>query len=107
MHLTDKYFKRGESWGTINAEWERLTGNKPGKSTLPNRFPRLKANLACVAANDVAQMLKSEAEVNEQIEAEVKELWGKKWVRVGKHMEDAGTQNYPVSYSAGFLNTPK
>jgi hypothetical protein len=80
----------------INLEWKRITGNMPGKSTLPNRYPRLRANLACVASDDLQQMLNSEAEVNEQIEAEVKDLWNKKWARVGKHMENAGSQNYPV-----------
>lgn len=80
----------------INIEWKRITGNMPGKSTLPNRYPRLKANLACVASDDLQQMLNSEAEVNEQIEAEVRDLWNKKWAKVGKHMEDAGSQSYPV-----------
>lgn len=68
----------------------------PGKSTLPNRYPRLKASLTCVDSDDVEQMLTSEAEINNQIEAEIKDLWNKKWTRVGKHMEDAGKQSYPV-----------
>jgi len=73
-----------------------MTGNKLGKSTLPNRYIRLKANLACVASDDIQQMLQSEAEITEKIEAEYKEALVKKWARVAKHMEDAGAQNYPV-----------
>ncbi|QDS69390.1 hypothetical protein FKW77_004619 [Venturia effusa] len=72
--------ERGEGWNAINEEWKRITGNMPGKSTLPNRYPRLKASLACVA-----------------IEAEIKDMWNKKWARVSKHMEDADKQSYPAA----------
>lgn len=68
----------------------------PGKSTLPNRYPRLKANLACVASDDVAQMMKSEVAISQQIEAEYKDALTKKWARIAKHMEDAGIQTYSV-----------
>ncbi|KAE9977658.1 hypothetical protein EG328_001873 [Venturia inaequalis] len=89
--------ERGEGWGVINEEWKRITGNMPGKSTLPNRYTRVKASLACVASDDVEQMLTSEVEINKQIEAEVKDLWNKKWARIGKQMEDAGKQSYPAA----------
>lgn len=75
----------------------------PGKSTLPNRYTRVKASLACVASDDVEQMLTSEVEINKQIEAEVKDLWNKKWARIGKDMEIAGKQSYPVSCNVNVL----
>lgn len=82
----------------INAEWERITGKKVGKSTLSVRYPRIKASLACVASEDVEQMLASKTKIEETIQAEIKELHNKMWSRVAKDMEEAGKQNYPVSY---------
>jgi hypothetical protein len=73
-----------------------MTGKKPGKSTLSVRYLRLKANISSVAPEHIQQMLQSEAKVTEDIQAEIKDLWGKKWARIGKHMEDAGAQSYPV-----------
>jgi hypothetical protein len=90
--------ERGESYVTINAEWERITGKKVGKSTLSVRYPRIKASLACVASEDVAQMVTSKTKIEEMIQAEIKELHNKMWARVGKDMEEAGTQTYPVSF---------
>lgn len=87
----------GKAWTEINAEWERLTGKKPGKSSLGNRYARLKANLACVATEDIPHLIAAEVEAVQQIEVEVKELWAKKWARVGKIMEEKGAANYPVS----------
>ncbi|KAF2424467.1 hypothetical protein EJ08DRAFT_681861 [Tothia fuscella] len=87
----------GKSWAVIKTEWERLTGNKPGGSTLPNRYARLKANLACVTPVDIPHMMSAETEAVEQIEAEIKELWAKKWARVGKIMEGKGAASYPAA----------
>lgn len=96
--------ERGESYVTINAEWERITGKKVGKSTLSVRYPRIKASLACVASEDVAQMLTSKAKIDEVIQAEIKELHNKMWARVGKDMEEAGNQTYPVSFQHSISN---
>lgn len=69
----------------------------PGKSTLPNRFARIKAAIACVAPEDIAIMVEYEAAVTEEIEAECKDALAKKWTRISKRMEDAVNQTYPVS----------
>jgi hypothetical protein len=89
----------GKPWSEIRAEWEHLTGKKPGASTLNVRFGRLKANLSCVTAEDIPHMMCCEVEVVHQIENEIKDLWNKKWARIGKAMEDKGTASYPVSDS--------
>jgi ADP-heptose:LPS heptosyltransferase len=70
----------------------------PGTSTLPNRYPRVKAAIACVAAEDVQQMLKSVKAIDAAIEAEHKEVMAKKWTRVAKHMKENGVETeYVVS----------
>jgi len=74
-----------------------LTGKKPGGSTLAVRFSRLKANLAAVSETDLPHLVVSEAKAIEEIEAEVADIWAKKWARVSKLMEEAGTTNYSVS----------
>jgi hypothetical protein len=89
--------QKGEPYSKINVEWERITGKKPGKSTLSGRYPRLKANLATVAPEHVAQLLALEVEVTHQIEAEYKDVLAKKWARISKRMEETGIQSYPVS----------
>lgn len=53
--------------------------------------------MACVASDDVEQMLASKTKIEEMIQAEIKDLHNKMWSRIGKDMEDAGKQTYPVS----------
>ncbi|TLD35986.1 hypothetical protein E2P81_ATG02875 [Venturia nashicola] len=89
--------ERGEGWNTIYEEWNRITGNMPGKSTLPVRIGRIKAALACVAPEDIAKMVEYEAVVTQEIEAEYKDALAKKWTRVSKRMEDNGIQTYPAA----------
>ena len=46
--------EENKTWIEINSMWEAMTGEKPGKSTLPNRFARLKANLMSLEKGDVS-----------------------------------------------------
>lgn len=92
--------QEGRSWGDINKEWERITGNKPASSTLPNRFNRLKANISTVEDCDIDQMKLSVVAVEVAIETEYKEAIAKKWARIAKHMRENGVENeYHVSCS--------
>lgn len=43
----------GESWQSIREAWKGLTGTETGKSTLPNRYSRIKGNLEHLAEGDV------------------------------------------------------
>lgn len=43
----------GKSWKEINEKWTELTGEEPGKSTLSNRYVRLKANFMVLKKGDV------------------------------------------------------
>ena len=43
-----------KTWIEINAMWEAMTGEKPGKSTLPNRYQRLRSNLMSLEDGDVS-----------------------------------------------------
>ena len=47
--------EEGKTWLEINSMWEAMTGEKTGKSTLPNRFARLKANLMSLEEGDVSR----------------------------------------------------
>ncbi|KAK5116552.1 hypothetical protein LTR85_009177 [Meristemomyces frigidus] len=38
----------GRSWVDIRGEWEKITGDKTGNSTLPNRYARLKSNFTVI-----------------------------------------------------------
>ena len=48
--------EEGKTWIEINAMWEAMTGEKPGKSTLPNRYTRLKSNLMTLEKGDVSSL---------------------------------------------------
>lgn len=46
---------QGKSWSEINAEWSRLTGVEPGKSSLSVRFGKLKEKFARMGDKDVSK----------------------------------------------------
>ncbi|KIW00554.1 uncharacterized protein PV09_07909 [Verruconis gallopava] len=85
-----KFKEEGKPWSVINAEWEKMTGVKPGGSTLPNRYNRIKAAIACVAEADMEQLKASAAAIDDAIDAEHKDALCKKWARVAKHMKEHG-----------------
>jgi hypothetical protein len=74
-----------------------MTGKKPGNSTLAVRYRRLKDSISAVAESDIPAMMEAEGKAVLAIEEEIKDLWAKKWARVSKLMEEAGTSNYAVS----------
>ncbi|KAI9696772.1 MAG: hypothetical protein M1836_005134 [Candelina mexicana] len=79
----------GKSWAEIRKAWKEMTGEDTGNSTLPNRYNRLKANLASFKEEDEPKLLTAKAEVEKANELE---FWGK----VGVAMEAAGADKYPI-----------
>jgi len=81
-------------------DWEPLTkgylnlagikdGSRFGKSTLPNRYTRMKDNFAVVRDEDKALLLVAKKEVEEEFEAE-------KWNRIARAVEAKGGVLYDV-----------
>ncbi|KAI9786296.1 MAG: hypothetical protein M1835_003102 [Candelina submexicana] len=79
----------GKTWAEIRKAWKEMTGEDTGNSTLPNRYNRLKANLATFKEEDESKLLTAKAEVEKTNELE---FWGK----VGVAMEAAGAEKYPI-----------
>ncbi|KAK5700767.1 hypothetical protein LTR97_005284 [Elasticomyces elasticus] len=77
----------GKSWTEIRAEWEKLTGDKTGQSTLPNRYSRLKSNFVVIKEEDLKHLLQAKVEVEAAFEKE-------KWSLVADAMEKMGTEKY-------------
>lgn len=48
---------RGETWGTIREAWKGVTGQDTARSTLPNRYQRLKCNMMEFDEADVRHLL--------------------------------------------------
>ena len=48
-----KMKRKGCSWVEIRTAWEELTGERPAKSTLPNRYSRIKDNMTRLEPGDV------------------------------------------------------
>nr|POE75112.1 hypothetical protein CFP56_63347 [Quercus suber] len=77
------------SWADIRKEWELLTGEVVGGSTLPNRYARLKELLTVVNEEDCARMLESLTEVEKAFQKE-------KWNLIAESVVDKGGQKYKV-----------
>lgn len=76
----------GKSWSDIIAAWKDATGDTPGKSTLPNRYARLKANITQMKQEDQEILLIAYKKVHEKFERD-------KWDLIKKTMEDDGADN--------------
>lgn len=83
----------GKSWSEIIAAWKNATGETPGKSTLPNRYARLKANITQMKPEDQDILLIAYRKVYEKFERD-------KWELIKRTMEEDGADN---SYSAATI----
>lgn len=79
----------GSSWADIRAEWEKLTGEKTGLSTLPNRYSRLKINFTVINEEDNAKLFEAKVEVEALQEKE-------KWGLIADAVRDKGGDTYKV-----------
>jgi len=80
----------GKGWTEIRAEWEKLTGDKTGHSTLPNRYARLKSNFVVIREEDNQILLEAKIDVEAAFEKE-------KWGLIAAAMEKKGADSYRVS----------
>ena len=89
--------KRDEnvSWAGIKAEWEKLTGEKIGVSTLPNRYNRLKINFAVVKEEDLPRLLEAKKTVEDAFEKG-------KWEMIANTVEKIGGDAYKVRLTLTF-----
>lgn len=76
----------GKGWKVINAMWEKETGDRPAKSTLPNRYSRLMANLTSIPEDDQAKLAEAKAFVEQDFAKT-------KWERIGQRMRELGVEN--------------
>lgn len=79
----------GEGWAKIRHEWEKLTGEKIGSSTLPNRYGRLKSNFTVIKEEDHGRLLEAKRNVEQAFEKG-------KWSMVAEAVEKMGGDKYPV-----------
>ncbi|KAI5287744.1 hypothetical protein KEM52_001440 [Ascosphaera acerosa] len=77
----------GRPWCEVNAVWEHMTGEKPGRTTLPNRLVRLKANVTTVPEEDVQRLVDAVAAVDAELERE-------RYGRIAKAVVAAGGGTY-------------
>ncbi|KAK4999735.1 hypothetical protein LTR66_001279 [Elasticomyces elasticus] len=80
---TARLRKSGKPWADIRAAWESITGEKTGASTLPNRYLRLKANLAVVKEEDSLRLLEAKSLVEKTYENE-------KWTLIADQVKEMG-----------------
>ncbi|EKG14130.1 hypothetical protein MPH_08703, partial [Macrophomina phaseolina MS6] len=82
---------QGKSWKDIAEVWKNATGVTPAKSSLPNRYARLRANITTMSEMDQNNLLTAKADVESAFEAS-------KWERISQRMQDPGTtKKYSVS----------
>lgn len=74
--------------------FEEKTGCKVGGSTCRMRYGKMKANLARVKVDDLETMKDCVAQVDADIEEQVKVLHRKRWAQVSAAMEAFGTEKY-------------
>lgn len=79
----------GRTWPDIRKEWEVMTGETVGSSTLPNRYSRLKTNLTVINEEDCARMFESLSEVETAFQRE-------KWNLVANSVVAKGGTEYKV-----------
>ncbi|KAI9758637.1 MAG: hypothetical protein M4579_002948 [Chaenotheca gracillima] len=79
----------GTPWVVVRAEWERITGEKVGASTLPNRYDRIRSNFSKLKPDDEAIFIKTLTDLEAKFALE-------KWSKVAAELEEQhGTIKYP------------
>ncbi|KAJ9636683.1 hypothetical protein H2201_008371 [Coniosporium apollinis] len=86
-----KMKEEGKPWAEVNDMWEMITGKKPAKSTLPNRYARLKANIEAVKEDDKPKLFEAKEAVEERFERE-------KWNQIAAAMKELGTDDYTGAF---------
>ncbi|KAL0264797.1 hypothetical protein SLS55_000750 [Diplodia seriata] len=74
----------GKSWKEIGEAWKMITGVAPAKSTLPNRYARLRANITTMTETDQQNLLTAKTYVEQKQEQE-------KWEQIAQRMQELGS----------------
>ncbi|KAI5303295.1 hypothetical protein KEM56_007703 [Ascosphaera pollenicola] len=82
--------EEGASWLEIRQAWEQVTGVVTGKTTLCNRYARIKANFTVVSEDDVSRLI----DVTRAVEAELER---EKLGRISKALVGAGGGSYDTN----------
>ena len=81
----------GESWIQISSRYTELSGlSTECKSTLPNRYTRMKAKFAMLRHEDAVLLVRAKVEVDKAQAAE-------KWQRIAETVVENGGSRYTVS----------
>lgn len=75
---------QGKSWKEIGEAWQAATGIAPAKSTLPNRYARLRANITTMSEADQRHLVAAKAAVEAEFEVS-------KWERIAQKMQELGS----------------
>ncbi|KAF4533816.1 uncharacterized protein LTHEOB_3429 [Lasiodiplodia theobromae] len=75
---------QGKSWKEIGEAWAAVTGTAPAKSTLPNRYARLRANITTMSEADQQNLIEAKAYVEQKQEQE-------KWEQIAQRMQELGS----------------
>jgi len=87
----------GKGWTEIRVEWEKMTGERTGNSTLPNRYSRLKSNLTIIKEEDNQKLLEAKQEVEATFEKD-------KWSMIAQNVAQRGGEAYKVGVSSRYCD---
>jgi len=59
------FIQKGKGWSEIGEEWFKLTGQRPGSTTLPNRLTRIRENIGDFSNDDDRLLVKCKREIEE------------------------------------------
>ncbi|GAM84644.1 hypothetical protein ANO11243_026430 [Dothideomycetidae sp. 11243] len=80
----------GEDWDAIASKYEELGGVRPkSRSTLPNRYQRLKTKFVLVQGRDSVRLIQAKINIEKAQETE-------KWQRIAQEVENLGGKTYTV-----------
>ncbi|KAK8152259.1 hypothetical protein BC567DRAFT_253061 [Phyllosticta citribraziliensis] len=81
----------GYGWKDIGKMWTEATGEVTAKSTLPNRYARIKANIMTLPEDEQRKLVEAIAWVEEDYEKT-------KWERISQRMQEQGVETkYAIS----------
>ncbi|KAK7518141.1 uncharacterized protein IWZ02DRAFT_491926 [Phyllosticta citriasiana] len=83
----------GYGWKDIGKMWTEATGEVTAKSTLPNRYARIKANIMTMPEDEQRKLAEAIVWVEEDFEKT-------KWERISQRMQEQGVE---TKYAIGIL----
>ena len=81
--------QKGKGWSDIGEEWFKITGQRPGSTTLPNRLTRIRENIGDFNNDDDRLLVKCKREIDETFANDV-------WAIVAEQMVIKGGGKFTV-----------